>query len=228
MKYIDSEKLISEIEKKRKILVSEYNELAKYEVWRSANEDKIKINTISDILSLITSLQQESGSSENPNSHAEWSEEDIKKIRSEEYTKGFNDAAFGGKPNTDHTIWHNASEERPTKLPIIHIWYHGNRVNAVVTHENIGLQEELDDINFQPDDKWAYVEDLLNVQPQPITYVLDEPLGYDNDLNPIYPPINHWKPSEEQMEALKNSAYGAYQSGDGPALRELYDSLKKL
>ena len=26
-----------------------------------------------------------------------WSEEDIKKIRSEEYTKGFNDAAFGGK-----------------------------------------------------------------------------------------------------------------------------------
>lgn len=27
----------------------------------------------------------------------EWSEEDIKKIRSEEYTKGFNDAAFGGK-----------------------------------------------------------------------------------------------------------------------------------
>lgn len=29
----------------------------------------------------------------------EWSEEDIKKIRSEEYTKGFNDAAFGGKLN---------------------------------------------------------------------------------------------------------------------------------
>lgn len=27
----------------------------------------------------------------------EWSEEDINKIRSEEYTKGFNDAAFGGK-----------------------------------------------------------------------------------------------------------------------------------
>ncbi len=30
-------------------------------------------------------------------SKQEWSEEDIKKIRSEEYTKGFNDAAFGGK-----------------------------------------------------------------------------------------------------------------------------------
>ena len=37
-----------------------------------------------------------------------------------------------------------------------------------------------------------------------------------------------WKPSEEQMEALKNSAYGAYQNGDGPALRELYEQLKNL
>lgn len=58
-KYIDAEKLKAEIDKKRKILISEYNELAKYEVWRSANNNKIKINTISDILSLITSLQQE-------------------------------------------------------------------------------------------------------------------------------------------------------------------------
>lgn len=37
-----------------------------------------------------------------------------------------------------------------------------------------------------------------------------------------------WKPSEEQMNALKNSAYGSYQNGDGPALRELYEQLKKL
>ena len=41
-------------------------------------------------------------------------------------------------------------------------------------------------------------------------------------------PRPHWKPSEEQMEALKNSAYGTYQNGDGPALRELYEQLKKL
>lgn len=59
MKYIDAEKLKAEIEKKRKTLISEYNELAKYEVWRSANDNKIKIYTISDILSLINSLQQE-------------------------------------------------------------------------------------------------------------------------------------------------------------------------
>ena len=38
----------------------------------------------------------------------------------------------------------------------------------------------------------------------------------------------HWKPSKEQMDALKNSAYGAYQNGDGPTLRELYEQLKKL
>lgn len=37
-----------------------------------------------------------------------------------------------------------------------------------------------------------------------------------------------WKPSDEQMEALKNSAYGDYQNGDGPALRELYEQLKNL
>ena len=41
-------------------------------------------------------------------------------------------------------------------------------------------------------------------------------------------PQPHWKPSEEQMDALKNCAYGTYQNGDGPALRELYDALQKL
>ena len=37
-----------------------------------------------------------------------------------------------------------------------------------------------------------------------------------------------WKPSEEQMNALKNSAYGTYQNGDGPILRGLYEQLLKL
>ena len=123
-----------------------------------------------------------------------WSEEDENRFRNLIYLVEHSNEGKGTKEGfvkfinrlksllsqsrTNHTVWHNASEEKPTKLPIIHIWYHGNRVNTVVAHENIGLQEELDDINFQPDDKWAYVEDLLNVQP-------------------------HWKPSEEQMTALK-------------------------
>lgn len=38
----------------------------------------------------------------------EWSEEDIKKIRSEEYTKGFNDAAFGGNLKE----WNAEDEDR--------------------------------------------------------------------------------------------------------------------
>ena len=37
-----------------------------------------------------------------------------------------------------------------------------------------------------------------------------------------------WKPSKKQMETLKNCAYGAYQNGDGPTLRELYNDLEKL
>lgn len=37
-----------------------------------------------------------------------------------------------------------------------------------------------------------------------------------------------WKPSKEKMDALKNVAYGTYQNGDGPALRELYEQLLKL
>ena len=61
-------------------------------------------------------------------------------------------------------VWHKASEERPTRLPIIHVWYHGTRVSDVTTHEDKGLQAEIDDINFQPDDKWAYLDDLLNIR----------------------------------------------------------------
>ena len=41
-------------------------------------------------------------------------------------------------------------------------------------------------------------------------------------------PQPHWKPSEEQMDTLKNVAYGTYQNGNGPALRSLYEQLKKL
>ena len=142
-----------------------------------------------------------------PNEEQEWSEEDERMlsrcIKSIESSKQFGDnsetfkkakdkemdwlenrlKSFRPQPssqsNTNHTVWHNASEEKPTKLPIIHIWYHGNRVDAV-THEDTCLQAELDDINFQPDDKWTYVEDLLNVQ-------------------------SSWKPSEEELVALKRA-----------------------
>ena len=156
-----------------------------------------------------------------------WSEEDENRFRNLIYLVEHSNEGKGTKEGfvkfinrlksllsqsrTNHTVWHNASEEKPTKLPIIHIWYHGNRVNTVVAHENIGLQEELDDINFQPDDKWAYVEDLLNAQ-------------------------SHWKPSEEQMEAFKKyieefqaraeAAVGGWNNFD--VMIRLYEQLKKL
>ena len=38
----------------------------------------------------------------------------------------------------------------------------------------------------------------------------------------------HYKPSEEQMKALKNVAYGKYKNGDGPVLRGLCEQLGKL
>lgn len=46
-----------------------------------------------------------------------------------------------------------------------------------------------------------------------------------NKLKSLHP---SWKPSKKQMDALKNVAYGAYQNGDGPALRELHEQLLKL
>ena len=39
---------------------------------------------------------------------------------------------------------------------------------------------------------------------------------------------HRYKPTEDQMKAMKNIAYGFYQNGDGPILRELYDQLNKL
>lgn len=44
----------------------------------------------------------------------------------------------------------------------------------------------------------------------------------------VFRPQSSWKPSEEQMDALKNAAFGAVVNGDGPYLRQLYNELKKL
>ena len=72
------------------------------------------------------------------------------------------------KDDTEHShqlkyLWHSG-KERPTRLPILHIWYHESRGVVVACHEDTPLQEEINDINFQPDDKWAYIDDLLNIE----------------------------------------------------------------
>ena len=73
------------------------------------------------------------------------------------------------------------------------------------------------------------VSKLQSLRLQPITYVLDEPLGYDNDLNPIYPPINHWKPSDEQIRPLEYAIeYFKKKKNDTTYLESLLNDLNKL
>lgn len=109
----------------------------------------------------------------------EWSEEQIKKIRSEEYTKGFNDAAFGGKLKE----WSVEDEDRIRQIERI-------AQQAGCTQK---LQEEIHN--------W-----LKSLRPS-------------------------WKPSEEQMEALKD-AVKLYKETHFERFHDrivsLYEQLKKL
>lgn len=66
---------------------------------------------------------------------------------------------------------------------------------------------------------------LKSLRPRHITYELEAPLSYDKDMNPIYPPINRWKPSEEQMKAMK---FCCANFEEYDALQSLYNDLKNL
>lgn len=74
-----------------------------------------------------------------------------------------------------------------------------------------------------------------------INYTSDAPLGFDNDMNPIYPPIlqlaigpsknppiNHWKPSKEQLTALESTMYDYKDVPWYNNLSSLYNDLEKL
>lgn len=76
---------------------------------------------------------------------------------------------------------------------------------------------------------------LKSLRPRHITYELDAPLFYDKDMNPIYPPINHWKPSEEQMKEYSywyrnfiESGLASPSSKAVTVLGELLEQLKSL
>ena len=81
----------------------------------------------------------------------EWSEEDIKKIRSEEYTKGFNDAAFGGKLKE----WSVEDEDRIRQIERI-------AQQAGCTQK---LQEEIHDwlksLRSQPKQEWCEEDEKI-------------------------------------------------------------------
>lgn len=117
---------------------------------------------------------------------AEWSEEDIKKIRSEEYTKGFNDAAFGGKLKE----W---SEEDERMLSRCIKSIECSKIFAETNTFKEAKDKEID---------WL-IKRLKSLRPS-------------------------WKPSAEQMEALKVSSEYESCIKNREHLKSLYDELKKL
>jgi hypothetical protein len=171
----------------------------------------------------------------------EWSEEDIKKIRSEEYTKGFNDAAFGGKLKE----WSEEDEKMIERL-IRHTQEEYNEL----CNDRYGHQEIVSDLKKSCRERMNWLENRLKfLCPQPkrelyeednviknvISYLNGEygfNTHYDEDayrkglirqLKSLQP---HWKPSDEQMRAV----FDASERNDklGSILRNLYDDLKKL
>lgn len=104
--------------------------------------------------------------------------------------------------------------------------------NPVVTHgetyhvDTLGTQQVIAGKMPQKSAEWSE-EDEDNLRR--VTRIIED---NDSDWKELTDWLKSlrpsWKPSEEQMEALKNSAYGSYQNGDGPRLRELYEQLKKL
>ena len=132
---------------------------------------------------------------------AEWSEEEIKKIRSEEYTKGFNDAAFGGKLKE----WSVEDEDRIRQIERI-------AQEAGCTQK---LQEEIHD--------W-----LKSLRPQ---YHGDVTMTEAYKMGKEAGEASHWKPSEEQMNRLFSIVAALrkdYCDDMADFLANLYADLKKL
>ena len=181
----------------------------------------------------------------------EWSEEDIKKIRSEEYTKGFNDAAFGGKLKE----WSVEDEDRIRQIERI-------AQQAGCTQK---LQEEIHDwlksLRSQPKQEWceedekiigrlrsvvnecAFYKDALDVNGD---YCEGDYAKLDAWLKSLRPQSKrdckdcamflngkctkpHWKPSEEQMEELQGTiTYLAIHNMKVDSLVSLHKDLHKL
>ena len=158
--------------------------------------------------------EQKPTNSEKPK---EWSEEDIKKIRSEEYTKGFNDAAFGGKLKG----W-NEEDEDAIEMAVIALEDMYNEDEPLTTYGG-------HDLPFN-----VAADRLKSLRPQPHTVSLKDAtkfgnLEYERGVKDGIQSekSHHWKPSEEQMKALKHCVNGWQDTADG-ILESLYNDLKKL
>ena len=138
-------------------------------------------------------------------------EEEIKKIRSEEYTKGFNDAVFGGKLKE----W---SEEDKKRIQRICDFLWKNRKGDTDTIYQI-----------EKDADW-----LISLPPHPHTISirnankfaeLEYERGVKDGLN------YNWKPTEEQINYLAKAILTLSEEGDNKTaniLNELRTQLKLL
>jgi len=134
------------------------------------------------------------------------------------YEKGYDIGYMNGKNEQKPTdaiaemnpTWSEDDEKKMNKL-----------VSLCTNFKNSNTQLYSVYLEFQELIDW-----LKSIRHRHITYELDAPLGYDKDMNPIYPPINHWRPSPEQMRAV----FDASERNDklGSVLRNLYDDLRKL
>lgn len=158
----------------------------------------------------------------------EWNEDDIKKIRSEEYTKGFNDCLLGKQKG-----WNEEDEKMLSKIIKHFDWYDSDRFNAEDCKE---AQDFLKSLRSQAKKEWdTHDKAIVNC----IVCCLDgqfvpeavrkQALEWFNKHRRDFLNSPSWKPSEEQMEALAY-AINCYESdwGENKVLRSVINNLKKL
>lgn len=143
----------------------------------------------------------------------EWSEEDIRNIQD------IDSILFYDRRLTEETCMRlrNFLESLKNRVQQKQEWSEEDKMH--LKNAILAAEKEWGVDSFTA--KW-----LKSLYPKHITYELDAPLSYDKDMNPIYPPINYWKPTGEQMQAL----FDASERNDklGFVLRNLYDNLRKL
>lgn len=167
--------------------------------------------------SFIPCLEYLLKDAENSNDRTEWSKEDqemLEKCVSHMVNiipvpgkHGLEDMSFEKHTDEELVLWLNLLPKRFNLQPK-QDWNEEDERHKEAIIESIRLvmmecadSESIE--KYEKDIDW--LENRLKFfRPQHITYALDAPLGYDKDMNPIYPPINHWKPSEEQMGALEH------------------------
>ena len=204
------EEVMYEMEKEQKDYRKLYEDIAKSEWFKKAYEGK----------SLGCDYKQEEQKPTNSEKPKEWSEEDESALKylHELISFGFTEKFFDAQTAADMREWLN------------------KRLKSLRPQPQVDL-EEIAKREYARGKQDGYWEGVKARRESCKTFYYEGPnwppkmpdLPTETTTNKGVSSIRpHWKPSEEQMEALKNCAYGALQNGDGSALRELYNNLKLL